>query len=174
LAKLHQMNIRFDAEQDRLLWSIAASDGSEIRIWITRRYLKLLLPVLDRLADNDTTIAVHADQGTKQAVKSFQKERVLEETDFASAYQPEVVERPLGEEPVLARQITFKTEGGQHHLGVGIVDGREINLSLDQKLLHAVIKLLDDGARRAEWGIRAADLATADDQEAAAQDVPLH
>lgn len=177
MAKLHQLNVRFDPEQDRLLWSIASDDQSEILLWVTRRYLLLLLQVLDRLADNSGDIAVHGDQETRQAVKSFQRAASRENADFHTEYRPQVKTRPLGDEPLLAKRISYRTaEDGIHHLGVGLVDGRTINLALDQNLLHAVTKILEDGGRQAEWQIETAQAAQAqaEPQQGDNEDALLH
>ena len=47
---------------------------------------------------------------------------------------------------------------GASYVGVGVLDGRMINLVLDQNLLLALIKLFDDSAERAQWGIRAGEV----------------
>ena len=49
--KLHQLKIDFNAEQDRLLMLVSTDDGAEVRMWITRRFVKLLWPLLVKLAE---------------------------------------------------------------------------------------------------------------------------
>jgi hypothetical protein len=49
--KLHQLKVDYNAEQDRLLMLIATSDGVELRMWLTRRFVKLLWPLLVKLAE---------------------------------------------------------------------------------------------------------------------------
>ena len=49
--RLHQLKADFDAEQDRMLMLIAASEQVEVRMWLTRRFVKLLWPLLVKLAD---------------------------------------------------------------------------------------------------------------------------
>ena len=49
--RLHQLKIDFDAEQDRMLMLIAASEQIEVRMWLTRRFVKLLWPLLVKLAE---------------------------------------------------------------------------------------------------------------------------
>ena len=50
--KLRQLKIDFNPEQDRLLMQLSTSDGAEMRLWMTRRYVKLLWPVLVQLAED--------------------------------------------------------------------------------------------------------------------------
>ena len=49
--RLQQINVEYSAEQDRLLMRIGTSEGSEMRLSLTRRYVKLLWPLLVRLAE---------------------------------------------------------------------------------------------------------------------------
>ena len=51
LMRLHQLKIDYAAEQDRLLMLIAASEKVEVRMWLTRRFVKLLWPLLVKLAE---------------------------------------------------------------------------------------------------------------------------
>ena len=49
--KLHQLKIDFNAEQDRLLMLVSTDDGAVVRMWLTRRFVKLLWPLLVKLAE---------------------------------------------------------------------------------------------------------------------------
>ena len=49
--RLHQLKIDFEAEQDRLLMLVSTSDQVEVRLWLTRRFVKLLWPLLVKLAE---------------------------------------------------------------------------------------------------------------------------
>ena len=49
--KLHQLKIDFNAEQDRLLMLVSTDDGAEVRMWLTRRFVKLLWPLLAKRAE---------------------------------------------------------------------------------------------------------------------------
>ena len=41
--KLHQLKVEYDAEQDRLIMLVATSEAVELRLALTRRFVKLLL-----------------------------------------------------------------------------------------------------------------------------------
>jgi hypothetical protein len=38
--RLHQIRIDYHQEQDRLLLRISTNEGSELRFWLTRRFVK--------------------------------------------------------------------------------------------------------------------------------------
>ena len=40
--KLHQLKVEYDAEQDRLIMLVATSEAMELRLALTRRFVKLL------------------------------------------------------------------------------------------------------------------------------------
>jgi hypothetical protein len=45
---IHQVNVSYVGEQDRVLLRINSVGGEEFRIWLTRRMCLQLLPVLDK------------------------------------------------------------------------------------------------------------------------------
>ena len=49
---LEQIRIDFVAEQDRLVMRLASGDRSEILLWLTRRCVKLLWPLLVKIAEH--------------------------------------------------------------------------------------------------------------------------
>ena len=49
--RLHQLKVDYDAEQDRLLMMVATSESVELRLALTRRFVKLLWPLLVKLAE---------------------------------------------------------------------------------------------------------------------------
>jgi hypothetical protein len=49
--KLHQLKVEYDAEQDRLIMLVATSEPVELRLALTRRFVKLLWPLLVKLAE---------------------------------------------------------------------------------------------------------------------------
>ena len=54
--QLHQIKIEFNAEHDRLLMSVSTSDGQEILLWLTRRCVKLLWPLLIKMVESQPRV----------------------------------------------------------------------------------------------------------------------
>lgn len=44
--RLHQLKLDFISEQDRLLLRVSTDNQLEVRLWLTRRALRLLWPLL--------------------------------------------------------------------------------------------------------------------------------
>lgn len=153
MAKIHQLNIRFDALEDRLVLSICADDGTEVCVLLTRRYTKLLLAVLEKFFDDrEEKSTAQSSRATKDAVKAFKREEVLSKADFSTHYQQTKKNRVLGEKPLLVSKLTYKLlESGLALVTLGMPDGQNINLNLNQELVLSLIKLLENGASNAEW-----------------------
>jgi len=49
--RLHQLKVEYEPEQDRLLMLVATNEGMELRLTLTRRFVKLLWPLLVKGGD---------------------------------------------------------------------------------------------------------------------------
>ena len=49
MGKLAQIQIRFAPVEDRLLMRLSTDDGAEFRFWLTRRYVRIMWPILHQL-----------------------------------------------------------------------------------------------------------------------------
>lgn len=155
LANLHQINVQLDSAQDRLLLRVRTDDDSEILAWLTRRYTRLLLGALVKLANQGQSKGESTIAG--RAVDSMQRDIALAKADFDTNYKQSAVSHPLGDEPVLLSGFSYSsTEEDLFTLSLRLPDKRSINLNLSRELLFVFIKLLDDAARKAEWDLAAA------------------
>ena len=103
--KLQQIKIDFHPEQDRLLLRLASEDRSEILLWLTRRCVRLLWPLLMKTAESAPGIELQPMPDARQALLGMQHERALSQADFSRPYQNGERARPLGAEPVLVTRI---------------------------------------------------------------------
>lgn len=149
MANLHQINVQFDPGQDRLLFRCRMDDDSEILAWLTRRYTKLLLGILDKLVVKDG-----ADLAEK-AKDSLQRDVALTNADFVSEYSQSAAScHPFGKEPVLLSGISYSlAPNGLCALALQLPDKRSINFNLNRDMLFVIIKLLSDAAGKAEWDL---------------------
>jgi hypothetical protein len=132
--KLRQLKIDFAAEQDRLLMQLATSEGAELRLWLTRRFVKLLWPLLVQLAEDASPRMSRAD--------------------FSKPYEAEPATMPLGAEPLLLARIqTGRDQGGLPVVALHPAEGQGLTLSLDSVLLHSVCRLLQAAVRKTDWDI---------------------
>ncbi len=154
MAQLQQIQLVFDPRQDRLLFRVRSDDNSEIRFWLTRRLVKLLWPLMVETLHGHQYIATQQSQAAKEAVMEFQRQQAISNADFATPYQNDAVNLPLGEEPLLASR--FQIKGGADNsyiLCIHPPQGQGIELALNDALLHSFCALLVNTVKKAEWGL---------------------
>src|SRR6185436_210218 len=96
--KLHQLKVDYDPEQDRLLMLVATSEGMELRLSLTRRFIKLLWPLLVKLAEEASPrIRSQANPEARKALLGLEHEHAVSKADFSKPYDAGTSERPLGD-----------------------------------------------------------------------------
>ena len=151
--KLHQLKVDYNAEQDRLLMLIAASDAVELRMWLTRRFVKLLWPLLVKLAEEASPrIRTQANPEARKALLGIEHQQAVQKADFSKAYEGKPRNMPLGEEPLLLGRIqTGHDRKGQPVLAMHPAEGQGVTLTLDSVLLHSVCRLLQAAVKKSDW-----------------------
>lgn len=151
--RLHQLKVDYDAEQDRLLMLVATSDGVEVRLWLTRRFVKLLWPLLVKLAeDASPRIRMQANPEARKALLGLEHEHAVSKADFSKPYDASRHATPLGETPVLLARIqTGHDRNGQPVLAMHPSKGQGITLTLDSVLLHSLCRLLQAAVKKSDW-----------------------
>ena len=153
--RVHQLKIDFDAEQDRLLMRVSTASSEEALLWLTRRCVMRLWPLLVGVAESEPQIAARAtDPLSKRALFEFHHEKALSQATFTQSYDQSVHARPLGDDPLLVARLQRRKAGdGRIVLGLLPAAGKGIFLTLDAPLLHGLMKLLQHAVEKAEWGV---------------------
>ncbi len=151
--KLQQLKVDYSAEQDRLLMLIATDDGIELRTWLTRRYVKLLWPLLVKLAEEASPrIRTQASPEARKALLGIEHEQAVSKADFSKAYEKKSRSTPLGEDPLLLGRIqTGHDRKGRPVLALHPATGQGITLTLDSVLLHSLCRLLQAAVKKSGW-----------------------
>lgn len=149
---LEQIRIDFIPEHDRLLMRLASADRSEVLLWLTRRCVRLLWPLLVKMTESVPRIAQQPLPEARQALLGIEREQALSKANFTRPYDAEGRARPLGVEPiVVARLNTGRNDQGRHVLSLLPQKGQGVTLALDDTLLHGLCKLLQDVVAKCEW-----------------------
>ena len=152
--RLHQLKLDFVPEHDRLLLRVSTDNQLEVRLWLTRRALRLLWPLLLRMVRAAPEVALQSNQQARDALVGMQHERALRQANFADAFEETPRQMPLGAEPILVARIrTDKDESGNPVLGLLPQQGQGIHLTLDNTLLHSLCKLLQNAVAKSDWDI---------------------
>ena len=162
--QIHQLSVTYQAEQDRLLVRINSRAGEEMRLWLTRRLMVGLWPVLGKLhteqllaADGATPPPDRADEDLRRMLADFRKEELLQKADFDTPYQDKE-NLPLGADPLLATHVdATPLPGGRLRLAFSEKTGpagakaRGFQVELDTRLMQGFVHLLEQALARAQW-----------------------
>lgn len=151
--RLHQLKIDYEAEQDRLLMLVSASDGVEVRLALTRRFVKLLWPLLVKLAEEASPrIRTQANPEARKALFGIEHEQAVARADFSRAYEQKPRATPLGEAPLLLARIqTGRNPEAQPVVALHPAEGGGVTLTFDSVLLHSVCRLLQSAVKKSDW-----------------------
>ena len=145
-----QIQASYQPSEDRILLNIKTLNEHVYLAWVTRRFMKLLIPVLH--GQHPTSGKALFDEKTSQ-VQQVQKEQTQLRGDYETAYKkPENPSFPLGETPVLLAKMTFKdiyTDKGT--LILEPEKGQGIVLPYHPDLLGPLIKIFAKALITAEW-----------------------
>lgn len=153
--RLHQIKIDFRPEEDRLLLLASTSDGAELRLWLTRRFVKLLWPLLVKLAvDVSPRIREQANPEARKALLGMQHQEAVSKANFSKPYEAAPRATPLGDAPILLTRIqTGRDRQGHAVLALHPAEGQGVTFALDDVLLHALFRLIRAAAAKADWGL---------------------
>src|SRR5258708_7252359 len=148
--RLHQLKVEYDAEQDRLIMLVATSEAMELRLAMTRRFVKLLWPLLVKLAEEASPrIRTQANPEARKALLGLEHEHAVSKADFSKPYDAGESELPLGETPLLLARIqTGHDRNGQPVVALHPAQGQGLTLSFDSVLLHSGCRLLQAAVKK--------------------------
>ncbi|MFT5211095.1 MAG: hypothetical protein ACI9CE_002826 [Flavobacterium sp.] len=150
---ISQMQMRYVAEEDRILFRVNSTDKQEFRFWVTRRYALLLLNVLSKHRENDIDISTQVDSEAKKAVRSFKNDQAIKEADFKKEFSEDAEEFPLGENIPLAIKINYKILGKDLHLGLQPKEGQGIDMVISGEVNPTLVQLILQASQKGDWNL---------------------
>ena len=66
------MQMIYNAEEDRVVFSLNATEAQDFRFWITQRDARLLRRVLIRHVESDSDVALHLSVVGRASIKQFE------------------------------------------------------------------------------------------------------
>ena len=154
MSRVHQIQLRYDAREDRSLLRISTLDKCEYQFWMTRRFTKLLWPVLVRMLESTGNVAHQQDQAAKLAMLSFDHEKATSSSDFTTKYHDDATRTPLGKSPLLLAKAQVKPDSANvPRLGLHPLEGPGLEIAMDDKLLHSFCTLEAKAAHSADWDL---------------------
>lgn len=153
-AAIQQVNLGYNAEQDRLLFKIGLSDDTELLVWLTNRIAIMIWQLLNNETSLPSATSIDSNAAPQQAVAQFKQElqsaQTLEKLDFKTEYQPRQTMRNDG--VLLATNaITVATENKKITLEMPCLEGVTVRINLNQELILAICNMLQLACKEAGW-----------------------
>jgi len=159
VAAIQQINLGYNAEQDRLLFRVGLSDNTELLVWLTSRITQLLWTLLTGEAHLPTATSIQNETPPEQAVEQFKQEMqaadALQKMDFKTEYQPRPEVRNDG--AMLAiNALLIRADNKQPSLELPCLEGISVRINLNPELTLAMCNMLQLATKEAGWAIGAA------------------
>jgi hypothetical protein len=163
--QIHQLSVSYQAEHDRLLLRVSSTGGDEMRLWLTRRLMLGLWPLISRLQTDQLlkleaagSVLDEADEELRRMLADFRKEEFLQRADFDTPYQDQQ-KLPLGSDPLLVTDVdATPLPAGRTRLSLNerasVAGGekpRGFQLELDPRLMQGLLHLLEQALSHAQW-----------------------
>lgn len=155
--QLHQLNIEFQAAEDRLVLKANTTDKQEMRLWLTRRFTKQLWDSLQQiLQQSPELVKQQADPETRKAMLAFEQEKSVKREQFEKDYEDEAEGFPLGEAPVLLTGFGYTPPKDREPARIALRTeaGHEIGLPVNEHILLSLAKLLQQVMPSTGWDLR--------------------
>ena len=172
---LHQLNFKFDPEQDRLLLRINTSTQLELRMWLTRRLTIGVLPLLRKLITNqlakaDALEAANGNGATvrdpkiREFLSEIKKDTILKTSDFETPFKEQATPAAIAastDDAVLVSEMALTPLTNGHlkikftgkPIGSSQIEqqARNVEIDLDERLMHGFLHLLEKSYAASEW-----------------------
>ncbi|MCP4111017.1 MAG: hypothetical protein GY749_36750 [Desulfobacteraceae bacterium] len=152
--KIHQFNIQFSPEEDRIIFRLNTVNKEEFRFFFTRRFVKLLWPVLLKLLENGYKAIAPEKSHVAKDLLEFEHDSVVSKADFTQKYSENVQTYPLGEDIILLNGIKVKQNPKGNVLCFFASKGKGIEFQVDNTFLHTFCEILNNVVKKAGWDMK--------------------
>lgn len=141
---IKQLQLRYHNTEDRILLTIATPTNQVMKAWITRRYVKILLPALQGLNPETLKPIVEMTDNLSREDLNYKLENQFNE--------PENPRYPLGEDPIILNSLRFvKQDVPMPRLALEPKGGSGILLNLYPPFVRALQSQLASAIIKADW-----------------------
>ena len=163
--QIHQFQVSYLAEQDRILVRMNSTSGQEQRLWFTRRMLLGLYPHLEQTS-TQLTIAdaspVGHDGAASNAVQAFQRQETLDHADFDTPFQSPQPVFSEADQPLLVTTAHIQKQGDSM-LSVrfeeslpGLPESRQLEIQMGSETLIGLLHVISLALQNSDWGLHTA------------------
>ncbi len=153
MARELQFSISFAPKEDRLLMRGAFPDGTEVRLWLTRRITR----GIQKLADEVSKRMVKGDvtsEDAKHKVAQFSRHEAVQQADYGQAFKKGEPHPKMGSQPLLVVSVSFTVlEGDRIGVVFDLEDGKRMSFAMEADHLWGLVHLVMRQAAAADWDL---------------------
>lgn len=151
-SKVQQIQLSYNAENDRIVLTLTTDDFCEYRFWLTRRVTKGFWEMLNRLQEMMFKDEEQVREETVKSTQQIHKETAKPET---VKYATRVTKCPFGDEPLLLYQFSAQpTEQGQVFFHLQDPKGTSIDFAGEGILVTVLTQLIRKAVAQADWALQ--------------------
>lgn len=150
---IHQINMTFDPEEDRIVFRVNTVSKEEFRLHLTRRLVKRLWPALTGIIHQEFKSRKPDQAHQTDLMVPFERQKILEQTDQKTSFNENAQRYPLGESCLLITRFQVKFRDNNPILCFYPSSGSGVELSAHPTFLHGLCELLAKTVKKAEWEI---------------------
>lgn len=153
-SRLHQITMGFEPAEDRMLLRVSTTDKLEYQLYLTRRFVKVLWGALIKILERHPEIKADLMPEVKDAVLAMRHQEAVQGTDFSKSHVK--TNRNLmsntGPQLVTGAKV-HSTKEGLTAIVFQTALGSDVNITLNEQLLHALCHMVISTAVKAEWSL---------------------
>jgi len=155
-AAIQQINLGYNAEQDRLLLRVGLADNTELLVWLTYRISKQIWQLLNGETHIPTATSIQVETPPEKAIEQFKQEMQVVETlqkmDFSTEYQPR--KDIVHDGAMLATGVMLiRYDAKPPTLEIPCLEGVTVRMNLTQELILALCSMLQLSTKEAAWDL---------------------
>lgn len=151
---IHQVSMQFQPEEDRIVLRLNTVRNEAFRFYLTRRYIRVLWPVLTRLLASDFNRREPDKGHVARDVLDFERREAMSRANFGQAYEETEMRFPLGDEIrlLIGARVKEGPQGG-NVLCLITQGGKALEFGVNSRFLHTFGELLKSTVQKAEWNL---------------------
>jgi len=153
-AGIQQLNLGYDALQDRMLLRLGLNDKSEMTIWLTRRIVKAIWGMMQSANIAPLTLPDELTPSNQGSINDYAKAAVaspaMRNLDFTESYEER---KSITQDPILPSDCSIVMVGKQSVLELRSREGHLARIPMNAELIQALTNMLQLTCKDAGWDL---------------------
>lgn len=153
--QINQVNIGYQATEDRMLMRINTRDAAEFNLWLTRA---VVARMLTGLSQSESLLMGRETRKTenplvRRAIEEFDREASMTEQSTTTPFATTASCYPLGQPPLLVVRLDVTSKSDHISFGFLLSSNQLITLNLTPGMVTSITRLLHEALRTVDWNL---------------------